>query len=222
MPFLDRQLAFLTALAALFAGGCQGEPADLTVEVCGDVRVPRQVDALRFEVLDADREVVEGRVLELLLCPAGDVRHLPVSADFPTRQGTTWVAVEALKEGQRVSRYERRLELDGGDEPRDVRLAVQETCLGVISCPDSETCAAGRCRPIPREENDPVQCAPQPPADTGLVDGGETTDTSSPGDAGDLGDTGNEESFAPRSLCPSYDAGSPEDADDAVDGTELE
>lgn len=214
-------LLAVPALAGALAAGCEAEPADLTLQICGDVRVPRQVDALRFEVLDANREVVDSRVLELLVCPAGDVRELPVSADFEMREGTTWVAVEGLQEGERVSRYERRLQLEGDDTSRDVRLAVQEACLGVISCSESETCAAGRCRPIPREENEPAECRPTLLADArGAGDTGPDTGSSA-GDAadatGDAGDAEDRDTFDPRSLCPSYDAGTPDDADDATE-----
>lgn len=175
----------LCALAAAFAcagGGCAG-PAEATVEICGDLEVPGQLDAIRLTVRDDRALVVSDGVIELLQCPEGEIlARLPVSRSF-TGAGVFSIEAQGLKRGVVV--IDARDTLDTGATRKGLLLLAQ-ACLGV-ECPDGQGCGAlGDCVALPiRAGAD--SCAAAHPADGGSAgDGGAASDAGT-GDAGDAG-----------------------------------
>jgi hypothetical protein len=221
-----RLLGVLAVALATIAGCEDPEPA-LEVSVCGDLQVPRQMDAVRVSLLGPDRTTREEGVIELLKCPAGDVEQLPIRTSFAPPDGEGWIVVQGLSRGAVVARVESRLETEA-DESIEIRLPLTESCLGAFSCPAGQTCLQGECRVAPvAGETDSLLCEsrqtadtlPDAASDTGDVAGDTATASTmdaTTGDAGSpldatAGDTG---SFDPRTLCPGYE---PEEDSDAAD-----
>ena len=162
------------------------------------------------------------RVVELLDCPEGSVRHLPHSLDFQPFDGEAWAVVQGLKEGVEVLHYERRVTLKT-DQPTDLSLALNNDCLGV-TCPLGQTCIGGRCTLAPYEANSQTVCASGKPGGT-MADAGDASDTAAdtasmdPLDTGSASDTDVDVGadadtgprFNPRTLCPSYNDAGPSD-----------
>ena len=209
----------ILAVAVLASSGCGEETAELRVEICGDIDVPRKVDALRISLLDEERETRRAGIIDLLHCPGGRVDRLPLTTSLQPIEGTAWIVVQGLREGTVVSRRERRTQLQP-DSSKKVRVALTKNCMGVLGCPLGQTCVQGKCELTPRDESDPLRCA------SGRSGGNMSDASSESTDAGagradtgasrDAGEPAGKD-FDPKSLCPGYDAGSPSDA-----GSDLE
>jgi hypothetical protein len=127
----------LLSLVLAMAGCLGGEEIDF--EVCGDLMVPDDIDALRFLVLDDDMEEVSAGVRDLV----GDsVASLPVSASLPSGSGSGWTRVQGLKAGVAAIVFSRRIgDLDGTSA---VDMVLTYDCLGQ-DCSLGQTCVSGTC-----------------------------------------------------------------------------
>jgi len=135
---------FGLAVAVFLSAGCLYEDPVFKVEVCGDVRVPLDVDAFRITIFDAqlDKELVSG-TRELVSCPGVVTKGLPQSVELAAVSGESWVRVQGLKDGVTVSRFDRRVRV-GEDEGADVRVSITRACLGIM-CAKGQTCIKGDC-----------------------------------------------------------------------------
>lgn len=123
-------------------GACIPGPDDVTFEICGDVVVPTEIDAVRVTMLDSNREATlrEG-VRELVDCGPESYRSLPQTVTFESPEQESWVIVRGLSEG--VTRMSFETRIADPDDAR-VRISMTRDCLG-ISCPLGLTCVQGTC-----------------------------------------------------------------------------
>jgi hypothetical protein len=127
------------------SSGCGPDDLSLTVEICGDVRVPQDIDAVRVAVLKSDRSPATGGVLTLLECePSERVLALPQHMSLDPDTGDVWVVLEGLKNEIVVATYEQRIKLEEGDNPT-ITMGLTRDCLGFLSCALGQTCVDGEC-----------------------------------------------------------------------------
>lgn len=192
----------LVASMALVAGGasCGRRSPVVQVDVCGDVRVPAQIDALRVSVLDAERREIRAGLRELVECPESVVLELPQRFEFQPVDGEVWIVVQGLSDGVERLRFERRAQLST-DEVTTVQLGLTQDCLG-ISCPLGLTCIDGECEQAPFETDEAIcRSGERPDVDMG--------DAGSPMMGADMGST---ETGPPLCPVPDMGAGALEDA----------
>lgn len=152
------------AVFALFSTllGCTA-PANLVfIEICGDVFVPADVDALRISILDEDYNEYKSGTLELLRCPEDVELELPQTTELEAPYGNVWVAVQGLQQGVEVVRSERRLLIEDGEPAQDVLVGLTRSCMR-ITCPKGLTCIDGVCEQAPWESDEEV-CEGGPPS----------------------------------------------------------
>lgn len=135
---------FGLVVAVILCAGCLYEDPVFNVKVCGDVRVPQDVDAFRVTILDAqlETELVSG-TRELVSCPGIVTLSLPQNVELAAVAGESWVRVQGLKEGLTVSRFDRRVRV-GDDEGADILVSITRACLGNM-CARGQTCIDGEC-----------------------------------------------------------------------------
>lgn len=139
------RLALLLAPLLLVMGSCGAETPSLTVQICGDVRVPQDVDAVRIAALNSDRVPAASGVLSLLECePAETVVGLPQTMDLNPGPGDSWITLEGIKEGVVVAHYEQRIKLEEGDSAT-LTMGLTRDCLGILSCALGQSCVDGQC-----------------------------------------------------------------------------
>ncbi|MFB6374389.1 MAG: hypothetical protein ABEN55_15010 [Bradymonadaceae bacterium] len=207
----------LAAIALLLAvAGCSRPDPTIEVAVCGDVPVPRRIDSIRVTLLDSDRQVRQQGVVELLMCPAGRVRSLPVALSLSPIEGTGYIQVQGLKEGKVVIEIEKKAELTR-ESGLSVRLPLTRACLGVLSCPVGQTCVQGACRVAPPADRE-LRCQSEETSDMMRDTGIDTTgrDAGPSPDAGGANTSTEPDPGAPRSLCPD-DTGTSSDTADGAD-----
>lgn len=136
----------------------------MTLEVCGELVAPLEVDALRVSLLDDTRlaETFAG-VYELGTCDIDSSVQLPVEVDLPDQAGDVWIGVQGLSDGVVVTRVEVRLEPPTLDGPEVTVVPVNLTrdCLGV-DCAVGQTCRDGVCVVTPWHHDDPATCVGGP------------------------------------------------------------
>lgn len=208
--------SFLPALALLTLAACSQPEHEVDVQICGDVAVPYQIDSIRVSLLDADRQTRDEGVVELLACPSGTVKELPVALTFSPIAGQAYLRVQGLKNGREVVTIENQIELTRESDVA-VRLPLTRACVGVSSCPLGQTCVQGACEVTPPADRD-LRCQSDETPDT-MPDTGVTDATArDAGPSPDAGSSTDPEEVDPRTLCPNYDAGTNSDAgDDATD-----
>lgn len=137
-----RRIASLFFLVCM--GGCFYEDPVFRIEVCGDVRVPEDIDAYRITVWDStlDTELQSG-TRELVQCPGVQTIDLPQVVELSAVSGDSWVRVQGLKNGVPVSRFDRRVRV-GDDEDAEIIVSITRSCLGV-TCAKGQTCFDGTC-----------------------------------------------------------------------------
>jgi hypothetical protein len=172
-------LVFLAASVA----ACADEPS-LRVQVCSDLSVPGELDAVRVVVFDAQRKSERfASVFELIECPAGRLRPLPQVLEVPSPGSAAWLRVEGLHDGIAVVSAETRLQ-PGDGESRVVPVSLEATCRGV-TCPLGQTCLADGCAPVPYHSEAPMRCVGSPAEGDADADaGGDAADAAEP-DAAD-------------------------------------
>jgi len=124
--------------------GCSRDPGQIEVELCGDVSVPDDIDAVRVIFLDDEREETQSGVRELLLCPQDELLLLPQTFGFTEVEGDVTIQVQGLKDGVEVGTYERRVMLEPMRATATIRMALTRDCLGV-QCSLGQTCQGGVC-----------------------------------------------------------------------------
>lgn len=165
------------ALLIGFATGCLSGPA-VSVEVCGDVRVPSEIDTLRLSLSDENGVESYSGVFSLHDFEADggcadDPEALPQTFDLREGTGQMWVAVQGLRDQIEVTRVEARAEFPIRGSI-DVVVALTADCLGV-SCPFGQTCVTGLCE-IAQFGGTPDTCQNLPAREPGTgADGGTAT-----------------------------------------------
>ncbi|MDF1562017.1 MAG: hypothetical protein P1V51_03190 [Deltaproteobacteria bacterium] len=163
----------------VLGAGCLSGPA-VSVEVCGDVAVPTEVDTLRLSLSDENGVESYSGVFDLYEFPADggcplDPEALPQSFDLREGAGRMWVTVQGLRDQIEVTRVEARIEFPVRGST-DVTVALTSDCLGV-SCAFGQTCVAGLCE-IAQFGGTPNVCETLQPRDpTTLPDGGSACGT---------------------------------------------
>ncbi|MCB9785726.1 MAG: hypothetical protein H6744_03420, partial [Deltaproteobacteria bacterium] len=161
LPLATTQLARALRAASLVlvaaAAACSSSPR-LSVQVCSDLAVPAELDAVRLVLFDGQREVERfARVFELVECPAGRVRTLPQVVEVPSPGGTAWLRVEGLRDGVLMLSAEVRL-IAGDGEDAPVPVSLVAACLGQV-CPKGQTCLIDGCAAAPYHSETPMRCA---------------------------------------------------------------
>lgn len=122
---------------------CDTGPPELKFDVCGDVRVPKDIDSYRVTVYEPDRETLlrEG-VRELVKCPGEEYLQLPREEIFESPEQEVWVIVEAIRDGVTAITFETRVQ-DTSDDTL-VQIPLTRDCIG-IRCALGQTCVQGEC-----------------------------------------------------------------------------
>ena len=172
----------LVALAPLAATGCSTEPTDLTVRVCGDYAVPDDLEAVRIELLNEDREMLHSAVRDLVVCPEDRIRPLPQELTFrDIDEEVSLVKVMAISGGVAFARTERRVDAFG-----EFTITLSRDCRGA-NCALGQACISGQCEWTPTGSDE--EClepsgAPEVSSDAGDVDDVSPSPDTSSDDAG--------------------------------------
>jgi hypothetical protein len=164
---LFRPIARCSLAALLTLAACAAEPT-LSVEVCSDLRVPAELDAVRIVLFDAQRSAERyATVFELIECPAGRLRGLPQVVRVPSPKAAAWLRVEGLRDGIAVISAETRLQ-EGDGESAPIPVSLEAPCRGQV-CPLGQTCLTDACTAAPYHAETPMRCvaAATPEADAG-------------------------------------------------------
>jgi hypothetical protein len=164
------------ALAVLVGSGCTSDEPDIHIELCGDLEVPRDIDALRVVITDLEGNPVREGVREMWMCPGPRLRQLPQTLAFDPVDQEVFVSVRGLKDGAPVLRSQIRTTLS----PNQTRatVALTQSCVGA-ACADGETCVDGECELIafasPKLASCPSGSTSPPPASDAATDAGDTS-----------------------------------------------
>lgn len=164
-----RHLGVLVVCTALLAGCGNGPRVHL--HVCGDIRVPKDVDALGITLLDAAGNQVYNGSQDLFTaaaadggsaagdggvadggapptdggtCTTGQAQDLPLSFDLRLGHGDMWVIVQGFEQGAPVIEVEGRVRFPT-QGAADVTVGLTRDCLGV-HCAYGQTCVKGTCQ----------------------------------------------------------------------------
>ena len=109
--------ALSVAVLLAFGAGCGEDDLLITVNICGDVRVPQDIDAVRVGILNNDRSPATAGVLQLLECqPAERIIKLPQSMDLDSEPGQVWVVLDGIKDEIVVATYEQQANVEEGEQ----------------------------------------------------------------------------------------------------------
>lgn len=147
-PGLATALGLCSGLG--LGAGCDESLDQVEVELCGQVDVPAQLDAVRVVILDADRQEVRAGVRELVDCATKTIRPLSQRLSFSLpADDELWFVAQGLRDGVEVMRFERRYRRSAGEST--VKLGLVASCLG-LSCPLGQTCIDGLCEIAPWQD----------------------------------------------------------------------
>lgn len=147
------QRVLVASALTLFVAAC-ARPSDVVViEMCGDVEIPEDVDAVRISILDAERANYNDGMLELLRCPGDEIRELPQTVELDAPVGDVWIAVQGLQDGVEVLRSERRAVVSSRGAAPEVLVGLTRSCMRV-TCPLGQTCIDGDCEQAPWESDE--------------------------------------------------------------------
>lgn len=184
----------LAALISLALMACDDTSGQLQIELCGDVRIPQEVDSVRVSILDAQRQEVRAGVQELVDCP--NMRALPINQriNFSAYDDTElWIVAQGLRQGVEIMRFERRYRPNQEEQPDGpITLGLTRACLGVF-CPLGQTCVQGLCELAPFTNPSSLCKSSVTPdgADMGMMpDQGPAPDMGQGGDMGQGSDMG--------------------------------
>ena len=142
--------------AALLVIGC-GPPSNVVVvELCGDVLIPADIDAVRVSILNADRSEHRSGTLDLLNCGSEQL-ELPQVTELEAPYGDIWVVAQGLQDGVEVLSSERRLNIEESGPAQDAIISMTRSCMR-IGCALGQTCINGTCEQAPWPE-DEVACS---------------------------------------------------------------
>ena len=191
------------ALSTAIGLGCTSDPPSLAVKVCADYEVFEEIEGVRVQLLNAEREILHSSVVPLVLCPEDRLRELPYTVRFrDLREGVSLVQVIALHEGVSFARTERRVE-----GPGEVTISLREGCEGV-TCSLGQTCVTEDCEWTPTGSDS--ECTgttidePDDEEDAGGGAGGGEAEDIGAGD-GDIGE-GVDAGPVPPRYCPPEEA----------------
>ena len=126
----------------------------MSIEICGDLVVPDELDAVRLLVEQSGETQPAGGYIDLLdpardpedPCPA-IVHHLPVHFDLVEGRRDMLVSAQGLLDGLvRLTSHAKADFPSSGPSP--VTLVLSRACVGV-SCSMGQTCLQGQCELIP-------------------------------------------------------------------------
>mgnify|MGYP001819214796 CR=1 FL=1 len=148
------------AISMLLLAACGPPPNVALIEVCGDIEIPFDIDALRISVLEADRRTEHrAGTLDLLNC-GGDTLSLPQTTELEAPFGDVWVVVQGLQQGVEVMTSERRVKIEDKGRAQDVLIGLTRSCMR-ITCDLGQTCIDGVCEQAPWE-SDQSMCSGGP------------------------------------------------------------
>lgn len=159
-----RRTTSLVLFPLLVGGGVAacGPPSDtVIVEVCGDVQIPTDIDALRVSIMSADRTEYRAGTLDLLNC-GGVPLTLPHTIEIEAPVGDVWVAVTGLQSDLEVMRSERRLEVKDSGPAQEAFLSLTRSCMRV-TCAVGQACIDGLCEQVPWPDTE-LSCSGGPPS----------------------------------------------------------
>lgn len=191
------------AVATIGLAGCTSDDPDAQIVLCGDLDVPRDIDALRVVIADIDGTPLREGVREMWMCPGPRLRHLPQSLAFAPIDQEVFVSVQGLKDGAPVLHTDIRTTLSPNQSQATV--ALTRSCIGA-ACADGETCVDGECELIAFASPRLSQCPSGP-----------TSSPATPDAASDAGDAALPDVGSTDYLCPE-DAGS-NNSDEADSGS---
>lgn len=218
----------LLGAVALPATACSSDPAKTTIELCGDLDVPEDIEAVRVEIRDQNGKTLRQGVRELWSCPGPSLKRLPQKLEFAAVSGDVFVVVQGLKDSAPVTSAELRTKLSGNDQ---ATVSLTKSCMGA-RCAAGETCVDGQCELIALAARAVSRCPSDRPqradagdvgdaGDAGDADVAVVTDTGVASDAGDAGDAGVSAPNPYAYLCPQDDVGVA-DAGDAGDVSDAD
>ncbi len=143
-------------LILMAIAGC-GPPSDtVLVEICGDVRISEDIDAVRISILNADRSEHRTGTLDLLNCGSEQLA-LPQNSELEAPVGDIWVVAQGLQGGVEVAHTERRLNIEESGKAQDAVLSLTRACMR-ITCSLGQTCIDGACEQAPWADEE-VSCS---------------------------------------------------------------
>lgn len=152
----------LLGMLALLMAAC-GPPSDtVIVELCGDVQIPGDIDAVRVSILDGDRAEHRSGTLDLLNC-ANEKRELPQTYELEAPIDDIWVVAQGLQDGVEVLHSERRLQIQETGRAQTALIVMTRSCMR-ITCALGQTCIDGACEQAPFPD-DEVSCSGGAPSD---------------------------------------------------------
>ncbi len=183
-----RCAATLALLVGLLGTSCKDPASVLTIQVCGALEVPEEIDAIRVVVRDEDRSEVSAGVSELagerapdgstlgsvfdlgipdarISGPDGDAGPAcepatrPVNVELELTPGEGRGWVEVVGLHDGVEVVRAEVRHAAANDPRVV-LALERVCLGA-TCPLGQTCIGGVCERVP-EDGDAERCGECP------------------------------------------------------------
>ncbi len=177
---------FLAGLILATVISCTGDPDGMSVEVCGDIAVPDELEAIRIHLLNEEREILHSGVRDLLICPEDRIRPLPQTVNFrEIDESVALVEIIALYEGVAITSTERRVESFG-----DFRVSLSESCRG-SQCSLGQTCIVDSCEFTPTGSDETCRESVTSVPDAGTDAGDVATGSDPPTDVddADAGDT---------------------------------
>ncbi|MEM1347749.1 MAG: hypothetical protein AAGI01_04270 [Myxococcota bacterium] len=169
-------------IALALSIGCSRDLGQIEVELCGDVAVPEDIDAVRVIFLDEQRREAQSGLRELLLCPQEEVLELPQSFGFPEVLGEVTIRVQGIKDGLEVLTSERKVTVEQMRATPKFTLPLTRDCRGV-QCPLGQTCQGGTCALTPSAADAPIRCVSvsEPVSDEGMGEAPEPEPDPEPG-----------------------------------------
>ena len=148
-------MKFWPLIIALITTGCFADAPSFNVRVCGDVRIPQDVDAYRIVVFDENlSQELRSGAEDLVSCPGDQIRDLPRSSSFESVSGGSWVRLQGLKNGIVVTTFDRRVRA-AEDTDVDITMGMTRACIGA-SCAKGLTCYDGVCQAAKFDSDDSV------------------------------------------------------------------
>jgi hypothetical protein len=173
----------LCAAVWLCAAGCTGGSRDITVEMCGDLAVPRQIDTLRLIARAGTSTPISDGIIELFQCPAEKLMAtLPVERTFTYSGDIAGVEVQGIRKGVVVITSSANVDIA---ESGKAFIGLAQQCLGV-TCAEGQTCFKGDCVTVPFV-TDKSFCGAAPPDAGAESDAATAVDAGASSDAGDAG-----------------------------------
>ena len=142
---MNHRLAIL--VGALLTAACGPSSNTVFVDVCGDVQIPQDIDAVRISILNSDRSDYRTGTLELIRCTSEDLA-LPQETELEAPFGDIWITAQGLQDGVEVLRSERRMKIEDSGPAQTAFMWMTRSCMRV-DCSLGQTCIKGECEQAP-------------------------------------------------------------------------